>query len=256
MPFHLVSYSPWPLLASAGAMFLLSGLGAWFHGQSPALMYIGLLTVLSVSFNWWRDVTSESTYSGYHTSSVTHGLRLGMLLFILSEVCFFFAFFWAFFHSSLSPTPALGGVWPPSGVHPLSATGVPLLNTVILLSSGVTITWCHHSLTSGDTPSAVKSLWITCNLGGYFTYLQATEYLETSFSITDSVFGSCFFVATGFHGLHVLIGTTALLVCLQRLRNIHFSSSHHVGFEASCWYWHFVDVVWLFLFMTIYLWGS
>lgn len=254
-PYHLVEFSPWPLTGSVGALLLTSGIASWFHGFSTLMIRVGLGIVIITIVQWWRDVTREGTIQGFHTTVTTRGLRIGMALFILSEVCFFFAFFWAFFHSSLAPTVELGNNWPPTGINPLSPWGVPLLNTVVLLSSGVTVTWAHHSLTAGLHQEASYSLFLTVVLGAYFTVLQASEYLETRFSLRDSVYGTTFFVATGFHGLHVLIGTTFLVVCLLRHLKQHFTVSHHTGFEAAAWYWHFVDVVWLFLFVSIYWWG-
>nr|QZL13464.1 cytochrome c oxidase subunit 3 [Pherusa bengalensis] len=255
-PFHLVEYSPWPLTGSMGAFMMTVGLASWFHGYGITCLILGLLMVLMTMIQWWRDVTREATFMGFHTSVVTTGLRWGMILFITSEVLFFFAFFWAFFHSSLAPTPELGCVWPPTGITPINPFSVPLLNTAVLLSSGVTVTWAHHSLMEGSRSESIQALALTTMLGAYFTYLQATEYFEASFSIADSVYGSTFFVATGFHGLHVLIGTTFLLVCLLRTMLHHFSTQHHFGFEAAAWYWHFVDVVWIFLYICIYWWGS
>ena len=168
----------------------------------------------------------------------------------------FFAFFWAFFHSSLNPTPEIGGVWPPKGIEVLSAWEIPLLNTIILLTSGASCTWCHHAIVAGERKDAIISLIITLILAVFFTALQAFEYVNAGFTISDSVFGSTFFMATGFHGFHVIIGTTFLAVCFFRLLNYHFTQEHHFGFEAAAWYWHFVDVVWLFLFVTIYWWGG
>lgn len=198
----------------------------------------------------------ESTFQGHHTPAVQKGLRYGMILFIISEVLFFTGFFWAFYHSSLAPTPELGGCWPPTGIHPLNPLEVPLLNTSVLLASGVSITWAHHSLIEGNRYHMLQALFITIALGVYFTLLQASEYYEAPFTISDGVYGSTFFVATGFHGLHVIIGSTFLIVCFFRQLKFHFTSSHHFGFEAAAWYWHFVDVVWLFLYVSIYWWGS
>ena len=205
---------------------------------------------------WWRDVVREATFQGRHTAIVEKGLRYGMILFITSEVCFFFAFFWAFFHRSLAPSVEIGVTWPPTGISPLNPFLVPLLNTAVLLSSGVTITWAHHRILAGNRTESIQALFLTILLGVYFTALQAWEYLDAPFTIADRVYGSTFFVATGFHGLHVIIGTTFLLVCFLRLVNFHFSAHHHFGFEAAAWYWHFVDVVWLFLYVCIYWWGS
>nr|YP_010000267.1 cytochrome c oxidase subunit III [Leucopsar rothschildi]QOD96114.1 cytochrome c oxidase subunit III [Leucopsar rothschildi] len=254
--YHMVDPSPWPILGAAAALLTTSGLTMWFHYNSPQLLIIGLISTLLVMFQWWRDIVRESTFQGHHTPTVQKGLRYGMALFITSEAFFFLGFFWAFFHSSLAPTPELGGQWPPVGITPLNPMDVPLLNTAILLASGVTVTWAHHSITEANRKQAIHALTLTVLLGFYFTALQAMEYYEAPFTIADGVYGSTFFVATGFHGLHVIIGSTFLLVCLLRLIKYHFTSNHHFGFEAAAWYWHFVDVVWLFLYISIYWWGS
>nr|YP_008994256.1 cytochrome c oxidase subunit III [Nacospatangus altus]AGQ49790.1 cytochrome c oxidase subunit III [Nacospatangus altus] len=255
-PYHLVDQSPWPLTGAISALMMTSGLILWFHTGTVTLLVLGLVLLITTMINWWRDVVRESTFQGWHTAVVENGLRYGMILFITSEVCFFFAFFWAFFHSSLAPTVEIGVSWPPTGITPLNPFLVPLLNTAVLLSSGVTITWSHHSILASNYSEAVQALFLTVTLGVYFTILQAWEYIDSPFTIADSIYGSTFFVATGFHGLHVIIGTTFLLICLLRLINHHFSAHHHFGFEAAAWYWHFVDVVWLFLYVCIYWWGS
>lgn len=255
-PFHLVEYSPWPLIGSLGAFNLTTGLAAWFHSYGLIPLSFGLILIILTIVQWWRDVVRESTLQGHHSSLVLNGLKFGIILFIVSEVMFFFAFFWAFFHRSLAPTPEISCTWPPPGIDPVNPFSVPLLNTAVLLSSGVTVTWAHHSLTSGNNQEAVKALIWTAFLGVYFTYLQINEYFDATFSIADSVYGTTFFVATGFHGLHVIIGTTFLTVCLLRTYAHHFSAERHFGFEAAAWYWHFVDVVWIFLFLCIYWWGS
>nr|YP_009927062.1 cytochrome c oxidase subunit III [Indochinamon bhumibol]QNT10758.1 cytochrome c oxidase subunit III [Indochinamon bhumibol]BCL51420.1 cytochrome c oxidase subunit III [Indochinamon bhumibol] len=255
-PYHLVDLSPWPLTGSISAMMLTTGLVKWFHQYNMNLLILSFIGMVLTMVQWWRDVVREGTFQGSHTSMVMVGLRWGMILFILSEVLFFFSFFWAFFHSSLSPTVEIGLYWPPLGIQPFNPFQIPLLNTTILLSSGATVTWAHHAIMEGNYTQATQSLGMTIILGVYFTSLQAFEYMEAAFSIADSVFGSTFFVATGFHGLHVIIGTTFLFVCFSRLLNYHFSPNHHLGFEASAWYWHFVDVVWLFLYVFIYWWGG
>nr|UXX49943.1 cytochrome c oxidase subunit 3 [Portunion sp.] len=255
-PYHLVDSSPWPLTSSFSAMALASGLVFWFHGEGSSVLLLGVLGVLASMVQWWRDVTREGTHQGLHTQVVQAGLKWGMVLFIVSEVMFFFSFFWAFFHSSLSPCIELGGVWPPVGVTPFNPFEIPLLNTIILVSSGASVTWSHHSLLEGAHKEAVVGLGVTVLLGVYFTGLQALEYWEASFAISDSTYGSTFFVATGFHGLHVIIGTLFLAVCLARMVVGHFSKDHHFGVEAAAWYWHFVDVVWLFLYTFLYWWGS
>nr|YP_010725980.1 cytochrome c oxidase subunit III [Helobdella europaea]WDY83675.1 cytochrome c oxidase subunit III [Helobdella europaea] len=255
-PYHLVEPSPWPLTSAFGALALTLGLASWFHNKGNLCLYFGLFIITVSMYLWWRDVTREATLMGNHTSYVVKGLRIGMLLFILSEVCFFFGFFWGFFHSSLVPTTELGCVWPPVGISILNTFGVPLLNTIVLLSSGITVTWAHHSLMEGNRTSTIQALMFTITLGLYFTLLQANEYHSSSFTIADSIYGTTFFVTTGFHGAHVIIGSTFLTICLMRVMKNQFSKTHHFGFEAAAWYWHFVDVVWICLYICMYWWGS
>lgn len=255
-PYHLVDESPWPLTRAIGAFLLTSGLVKWFHFSSLSLILIGLMVILLTMLQWWRDISKEGAFQGLHTSVVELGLRWGIVLFIVSEVFFFVSFFWAFFHSRLAPDPEIGACWPPQGIRPFNPFQVPLLNTLVLLSSGVRVTWAHHALIRGNHSSYVIGLVVTVLLGAYFTSLQALEYYEATFRISDRVYGSTFFVATGFHGLHVLVGTRFLLVCIIRGLKYEFSSNHHFGFEAAAWYWHFVDVVWLFLYLWLYWWGE
>nr|YP_010887277.1 cytochrome c oxidase subunit III [Hapalogenys kishinouyei]WJJ44383.1 cytochrome c oxidase subunit III [Hapalogenys kishinouyei] len=254
--YHMVDPSPWPLTGAVAALLMTSGLAIWFHFHSTTLLSLGLVLLLLTMYQWWRDIVREGTFQGHHTPPVQKGLRYGMILFITSEVFFFLGFFWAFYHASLAPTPDLGGCWPPTGITTLDPFEVPLLNTAVLLASGVTVTWAHHSIMEGKRKQAIHSLTLTILLGFYFTFLQAMEYYEAPFTIADGVYGSTFFVATGFHGLHVIVGSTFLAVCLLRQIKYHFTSEHHFGFEAAAWYWHFVDVVWLFLYVSIYWWGS
>uniref|UniRef100_A0A4D5R941 Cytochrome c oxidase subunit 3 n=1 Tax=Scolopendra viridis TaxID=118503 RepID=A0A4D5R941_SCOVI len=255
-PFHIVNQSPWPLFSAGGAFISTYGMVFMFNNSSPYMLFLGNIILLITAFQWWRDIARESTFQGLHTYPVVMGLRWGMILFITSEVFFFISFFWAFFHSSLAPTPDIGLLWPPTGIYPFNPFQIPLLNTAILLSSGVSITWAHHALMEADYIQAKQALMMTILLGIYFTILQAYEYMEAMFTISDSSFGSTFFMATGFHGMHVIVGSTFLMMCLYRMMFYHFSSKHHFGFEAAAWYWHFVDVVWLFLFTTIYWWGG
>lgn len=255
-PFHLVTVSPWPLIGALGTFITVLGIVKWFHFYSTDLLIVGSLIILLTIYQWWRDVIRERTYQGCHTARVVSGLRWGIILFIVSEVFFFISFFWAFFHRRLTPSIELGAIWPPNGVIPFNPLQIPLLNTAILLASGVSVTWAHHSLIGGNYSQSIQGLAITVLLGVYFTILQGYEYVEAPFTIADSVYGSTFFVATGFHGLHVIIGTTFLLICLLRTIRNQFSQFHHFGFEAAAWYWHFVDVVWLFLYISIYWWGN
>nr|BAO94320.1 cytochrome c oxidase subunit III [Microdevario kubotai] len=254
--YHMVDPSPWPLTGALAALFTTFGLVFWFHYHMTILLIIGLTLMLLTMIQWWRDIVREGTFQGHHTPPVQKGLRYGMILFIISEVFFFSAFFWAFNHLSVTSLPLVGGCWPPMGLTVLDPMEVPLLNTAVLLSSGVTVTWAHHSLMEGERKQAIQSLTLTIILGLYFTALQAMEYYDAPFTIADSVYGSTFFVTTGFHGLHVIIGSTFLAVCLLRQIQYHFTTEHHFGFEAAAWYWHFVDVVWLFLYVMIYWWGS
>nr|YP_010528115.1 cytochrome c oxidase subunit III [Rhyzodiastes puetzi]UXW64217.1 cytochrome c oxidase subunit III [Rhyzodiastes puetzi] len=254
--FHLVNFSPWPLTGALGTLIAMTGLVKWFHQYNLSLLLTGFLIIILTMFQWWRDIIRESTFQGYHTYMVTKGLKWGMILFIISEVFFFISFFWSFFHSSLSPTIELGNTWPPLNIISFNPLHIPLLNTMILLSSGISVTWAHHNLMENNYSQTLKSLTITILLGFYFTILQGYEYMEAPFTIADSIYGSTFFMATGFHGLHVIIGTNFLLICLIRHYLNHYSTLHHFGFEAAAWYWHFVDVIWLFLYISIYWWGN
>ena len=254
-PFHLVEFRPWPLIGSLRAFIIAIGLASWFHTSHILSLILGLILILIVIFNWWRDITRESTLQGFHTSFVINGIKWGILLFIASEIIFFLAFFWAFFHRSLRPRAELGCSWPPSALITINPFSIPLLNTAILLGSGVRVTWAHHRLLSCNKNRTCIGLRATVYLGAYFTFLQVIEYSSVPFSISDRVYGRTFFVATGFHGLHVLIGTSFLSVCILRNHFDQFSSDHHFGFEARAWYWHFVDVVWIFLYLCLYWWG-
>ena len=256
--FHLVDPSVMPLLSSLS--YLVTALGAvlYFHGYVAGfqIQMFGLFSVIACMFFWWRDVVREGTLEGCHTNIVQLGLRYGMILFIVSEVMFFFAFFWAFFAASIAPTIEIGNVWPPKGIEAFNPFEVPLVNTLILLCSGATITYSHHAITAGDKKGAVWGLVLTIVLAIIFTFFQAFEYVTAAFSISDGIFGSTFFMATGFHGFHVFVGTLFLCVCLVRMLLNHFSDEHHFGFEAAAFYWHFVDIVWLFLYVAVYFWGG
>lgn len=254
-PFHLVNYRPWPITGALGTLFTVSGLIQFFHLYSTELFFIGNIITLLTMYQWWRDVSRERTFQGLHTYQVSIGLRWGIILFITSEVLFFVSFFWTFFHRRLCPRIELAGFWPPGNIKPFHPMQVPLLNSTVLIVSGLTLTWAHHSLLDGNHSQVTQGLLFTILLGIYFSILQGYEYSEASFTISDSVYGSTFFLTTGFHGLHVLIGTSILLVTFIRHIKYHFSRIHHFGFEAAAWYWHFVDVVWLFLYISIYWWG-
>lgn len=253
-PFHLVTLRPWPIIISILVLVLIIRFIRFFHKFSVIVMVMFLLIRRFCLIQWMRDVVRESYLQGFHCDKVIVGIKLGILLFIISEVIFFFRFFWSYFHFMLSPRIELGGLWPPYGVVLFNPFIIPLLNTVILLSSGVTITICHYYILKNKLNLRILFLILTILLGLVFTIIQLYEYQEAFYSISDSVFGSIFFLRTGFHGLHVLIGTTMLISGLLRLVKINYSINHHVGFELFAWYWHFVDVVWLFLYLLIYYW--
>jgi cytochrome c oxidase subunit 3 len=264
-PYHLVDPSPWPIIGAGGGGLLLSGIVFAAHwGSGNKLAYLPLLAGFAivgfVMFKWWQDVLVESHTPGLHSPVVRLGLRYGMTLFISSEVMFFVGFFWAFFHYAIFPEHVLdiaNPTWPPPGIHTFDAFRIPFLNTMILLLSGCTVTWAHHSLLVNDRKNMVLALTITVLLGLSFTCLQAVEYSEAPFKFAGGgIYPSVFFLATGFHGFHVIVGTCFLAVCWWRARGGGFTPTQHFGFEAAAWYWHFVDVVWLFLFIFIYVWGA
>ena len=254
-PFHLVDMRPWPLTGAGGAFFLVMGLSSWINKYDRVLLLIGLVVLLVTIAQWWRDVRRESTYQGKHTCKVENGIRTGIILFITREAFFFLAFFWAFFHSSLRPNVEVGNLWPPSQIEPIHPFEVPLLNTTVLLSRGATITWAHMAILTSKWLEATTRIALTLGLGLFFTTLQGLEYSNCSFTIADSIYGRTFYVATGFHGLHVIFGTIFITTIWFRHLEGHFTSVHHFGFEGRAWYWHFVDVVWLLLFVRVYWWG-
>jgi cytochrome c oxidase subunit 3 len=287
--YHLVDPSPWPVVGAIAAFVMLAGAVLWMHngydrfgplGGTPWIFFIGLAGVLYTMAGWWRDVINESVVQGVHTPVVKLHLRYGMLLFIASEVMFFVAWFWAYFNSAIFFNDVSIGSWPPAGVVTLDPWHLPLLNTLILLTSATTVTWAHHAIQTGDRKGAIQGLTLTVVLGVSFTLCQVWEYAHAPFTFGmnhlalmpftdpahinlaagagnfDAIYGSTFFMATGFHGFHVIVGTIFLAVCLGRAIKGHFTPTRHFGFEAAAWYWHFVDVVWLFLFVCIYVWGE
>ncbi len=297
--YHILPPSITPLLGSFSALTMFFGMVMMFQpkvfgGYGGLVFGLGLIGIFYTFYTWWADVINEA-HAGDHTPVVQLHLRYGMILFIASEVMFFVAWFWAWFDFSLFPVPlevvkdaethaftisnligqegaAALLQWPPKGLEVLDAMKLPLLNTLILLCSGTTVTWAHHALIHGqrggemkglwgvigvgENDSLKKGLWLTIILGILFTTLQAVEYAEAPFPFAGVNYGTTFFMATGFHGFHVLVGTIFLIVCLARAYKGHFTPQQHFGFEAAAWYWHFVDVVWLFLFIVIYVWGG
>ncbi len=293
--FHLVDPSPWPLLSAFSALAMFVGLVLTMHGKyfGAPILVLGLLSVVFVLYLWWRDVVREGLEGHHHTNIVRHGLRMGMALFIISEVMFFFVFFWGFFKNQLNPALLFDGEnvlestkalvrasWPPAGIKTFNAWDLPFINTLILLLSGTTVTWAHYSLMHGKNKDVIKALLITVLLGITFTICQAIEYVHAGFCMSglfdafvakfgihshvkpsctispEHIYPSIFFMATGFHGFHVIIGTIFLAICLIRAKKQQFSPEGHLGFEFAAWYWHFVDVVWIFLFTFVYVLGS
>ncbi|MFQ6776273.1 cytochrome c oxidase subunit 3 [Cereibacter sphaeroides] len=258
--YHILPPSIWPFMASVGAFVMLFGAVLWMHGSGPWMGLIGLVVVLYTMFGWWSDVVTESL-EGDHTPVVRLGLRWGFILFIMSEVMFFSAWFWSFFKHALYPmgpdSPIVDGIFPPEGIITFDPWHLPLINTLILLCSGCAATWAHHALVHENNRRDVAwGLALAIALGALFTVFQAYEYSHAAFGFAGNIYGANFFMATGFHGFHVIVGTIFLLVCLIRVQRGHFTPEKHVGFEAAIWYWHFVDVVWLFLFASIYIWGQ
>ena len=274
--YHIIDPSPWPFLGSVGAFVLAIGGIAFMRYNSggelvlfnanltsPWIFAIGLVIILYTMYGWWSDTIKESK-EGHHTRVVSLHLRYGMIMFIASEVMFFVAWFWAFFDASLFPGEVeqvaraafTGGVWPPKGLEVLDPLHLPLYNTIILLLSGTTVTWAHHALLHNDRKGLITGLTLTVLLGILFSFVQGYEYVHAPFAFKDSIYGATFFMATGFHGFHVIIGTIFLAVCLLRSIRGDFTPQKHFGFEAAAWYWHFVDVVWLFIFFSVYVWAS
>jgi len=261
--YHLVNPSPWPAVGAVAAFITAVGAILWLHDILPVwVMVIGFVGILYTMYAWWSDVIKESA-QGDHTPVVQMHHRYGMILFIASEVMFFVAWFWAYFDAFFNHDAAeqyarvaLMGAWPPQGVELFDPFHLPLFNTLLLLTSGTTVTWAHHALLHNDRKGLVWGLALTIVLGVLFTVVQALEYSTAGFQYSGNLYGATFFMATGFHGFHVIIGTIFLIVCLIRANLGQFSPQKHLGFEFAAWYWHFVDVVWLFLFASIYVWGS
>jgi cytochrome c oxidase subunit III len=265
--YHLVDPSPWPAVGSISAFILAVGAIGWMHhsfAAAPFVFGVGAIGVLYTMLSWWRDVVNEAEHGGFHSRVVQISHRYGMILFIASEVMFFVAWFWAYFSTALFPTDVhqvmradfIGHVWPPKNIETFSPWHLPLLNTLILLTSGTTVTWAHHALLHDDRQGLKWGLILTIALGLTFTGVQAYEYSHAPFHYAGNIYGATFFMATGFHGAHVIIGSIFLIVCLIRALAGQFTPKQHLGFEFAAWYWHFVDVVWLFLFSCIYVWGA
>lgn len=261
--YHMVEPSPWPFVMSVAVLIMAMGGIFWMHQWTPWVFFIGLVGVLYTMYAWWADVIKEA-HAGDHTAVVQMHHRYGMMLFIASEVMVFFGFFWAYFDlffrlddvEQYARVGATGGIWPPTGIEMFDPFHLPLFNTLLLLTSGTTVTWAHHALLENDREGLKWGLILTVALGAIFSIVQVYEYTQASFSFAGNMYGATFYMATGLHGFHVFIGTVFLAVCMVRAYLGHFTPERHLGFEFAAWYWHFVDVVWLFLFASIYVWGA
>ena len=255
-PWHLVSVSPWPILLANSIFGMGYGAAFYFWKANPCILLVAFICSAAILYLWLRDVVREATYQNAHTLRVVNSMRLGFILFMVSEVMFFASFFWAYFWSALNPSIQIGGTWPPVGIQAITPWGLPALNTAILLFSGCTVTWAHLGVCGGNKTEGMNGLLATCSLGFIFTCIQTFEYFNAPFTIGSGVYGSCFFILTGFHGLHVIVGTIMLAIAYRRLELNHFTQQRHLGLEIAVWYWHLVDVVWIFVFVFVYIWGT
>ena len=256
-PFHMVMPSPWPIVVSFALLSLALSLALTMHGYigNMNMVYLALFVLLTSSILWFRDIVAEATYLGDHTIAVRKGINLGFLMFVLSEVLIFAGLFWAYFHSAMSPDVLLGACWPPVGIEAVQPTELPLLNTIILLSSGATVTYSHHALIAGNRNKALSGLLITFWLIVIFVTCQYIEYTNAAFTISDGVYGPVFYAGTGLHFLHMVMLAAMLGVNYWRMRNYHLTAGHHVGYETTIIYLHVLDVIWLFLYVVFYWWG-
>lgn len=256
-PFHIVDTRPWPLINSFNLFNTVILSLFFFKSPEPGNIYLITLRVLALIFTrflWWRDICREGAYQGHHTFKVYQGIKISIILFISREVIFFFRFFWAYFHFSLSPEIEISNTWPPTNILSVNPFHLPFINSIILIRSGASVTWCHYSILNKKLFNSWLRLLLTISLGLIFTFIQGIEYLNINFSINDRVYGSVFFMLTGFHGAHVLIGTIFLIVNLLRIWKRQINNKHHFRLEAAAWYWHFVDVVWIYLYIFVYWW--
>lgn len=252
---HIVSPSPWPFLMSIAVSNIAMGIVVYLHKNVPHILLAGMGMVVMIFTLWMRDIVREATFQGAWTRRHCLIMRTGFQLFIASEAMFFFSFFWAYFYGGVSPSIHNGVEWPPSGIFYIKPWGIPFYNTVILVTSGVFATCSHHMLKAGRLEQALKHLHIACLLGGWFTLIQGYEFYTSPFTIACSIYGSSFFLLTGFHGIHVIVGTIFLYVQYQRMRYNHFTRIKHLGLKLAIWYWHFVDLIWLVVYVCVYWWS-
>lgn len=255
-PYFILNISPWPILIALNSFNLIISNIIIFNFKFNNTRILNLTLIIIISILWWRDIIRERTFQGNHNFYIINLIKLRIILFIISEIFLFISFFWNFLHNSLSPSIELGLNWPPKNINFFNPLLIPLLNTVILLTSRFTITLTHFYLLNNSKSQSIKFINLTIILSLYFLILQGLEYKQANFTFSDSIFGSSFYIATGFHGLHVIIGTIFLIINLLRIIKIHISYIHHIRFELAAWYWHFIDIIWLFLYITFYWWNN
>jgi len=256
--FHVLEPSLWPFFSAFGLFFFVTGIAFSMHYVVTGyyILIIGLLILILTSVFWFLDISREAVVNGYHTKIVRQGLTLGFLFFITSEIMLFFGFFWAFFHSALSPSIEVGTIWPPVGLRVIPVFEFPLFNTFVLIISGFSVTWVHRAISLGSFKDSIDGFMITILLGLFFIFLQGLEYYESTFNLQDGVYPSAFFMLTGLHGCHVIVGVCFLFVCFISLLSNHYLTNHYLRLVFAIWYWHFVDIVWIILFLSVYCWGS
>nr|YP_009938255.1 cytochrome c oxidase subunit III [Hyalopterus pruni]QNU07674.1 cytochrome c oxidase subunit III [Hyalopterus pruni] len=255
-PYFILNLSPWPILMSFNTFNLMISNIMIMNFKINFISLLNLFLIIMISMLWWRDIIRESTFQGNHNFYIMNLIKFSMILFIISEMFLFISFFWNFLHNSLAPSIELGLNWPPKNISFFNPLLIPLLNTIILLTSSFTVTLAHFYLLNNSKKKTILFMNLTIILSMYFLMLQILEYKQATFTFSDSIFGSSFYMATGFHGLHVMIGTIFLIINLMRMIKLHFSFIHHISFELSAWYWHFIDIIWLFLYMTFYWWNN
>nr|ARH10725.1 cytochrome c oxidase subunit III [Laingia psammae] len=255
-PYFILNLSPWPILMSLNSFNLMISNIMIINFKINQFFLLNFMLISCIFFTWWRDIIRESTYQGNHNFNLMNLIKFSMILFIISEMFLFISFFWNFLHNSLAPSIELGLNWPPKNINFFNPLLIPLLNTIILLTSSFTVTLTHFLILKNNMKLSLMFLFFTIFLSFYFLLLQFIEYKQAMFTFSDSIFGSSFYMATGFHGIHVIIGTMFLIINLMRMFKLHFSFLHHISFELAAWYWHFIDIIWLFLYMTFYWWNN
>lgn len=255
-PYFLLTLRPWPILISFNSFNIIISNIIIINFKINIFIILNLLTIILTAILWWRDVIRERTFQGNHNFYIINIIKLRIIIFIISEIFLFISFFWNFLHNSLAPSIELGLNWPPKNIQFFNPILIPILNTIILITSSFTITLSHFYLLNNKKNKTIIYLNLTILLSIYFIILQIIEYKEATFTFSDSIFGSSFYIATGFHGIHVIIGIIFLIINLIRIKKLHFSFIHHIRFELAAWYWHFIDIIWLFLYITFYWWNN